>query len=479
MKILLIQPPHYYSDFSRKPSVFPLGLGYLARSLLDYGFDVEVLDIWAHQYTNTEVMKILGRKEFDFVGISALSTQYKYVKWLAREIKKVNKSALICVGGALSTLNSDIVLKYTKVDICVLGEGEKTIVDIMNNFNKLPLVKGIIFLQDGEITKTEPRPLIKNLDSIGFPAWELFPIKIYLENCRLYHPQYPSLKSLNVILGRGCPYNCHFCSKIFKTVRLRSIDNVIDEIKMLKKKFGIEGVFFNDELAVITKTRMLELCRKIKHLGVKWQCQGRVNIVDSELLKTMKQSGCVAIGYGIESGSQTILNNMNKNIKVEDSEKVLKDTIRVGILPLVQMIYGYPGETRETLMESINFLKRIPWKCNFNVLTALPGTKVYADAVKMGHIRNEEEYLEKLEGGYTTKQDYKSFINFTKFSNEEFFDLKDKIENIIRRNFFIESLKNPKFFVNFYGPRIKNIIKEIGFIGLFKRLLFEIGMLHE
>lgn len=479
MKILLIQPPHYYSGVSRKPTVFPLGLGYVAKSLLNSGFDVEVLDIWAHQYTNSEVVKILGRKKFDFVGISAMSTQYRYVKWLAKEIKKVNKNALICAGGALSTLNSDIALKCTEIDVCAMGEGEETIVDLIDNSNRLSSVKGIAFLRDGKIVKTEHRTLIKDLNSIDFPAWGLFPMKIYLENCRLYHSKYPNLKSMNIILGRGCPYNCHFCSRIFKTVRLRSIDNVTDEIKILKKKFGIKGVFFIDELAVITKTRMLELCGKIKHLNVKWQCQGRVNTVDTELLKTMKRYGCLSVGYGIESGSQKILNNMNKNIKVEDSEKVLKDTIRIGLTPLVQMIYGYPGETRETLLETINFLKRIPWRCNLSVLTALPGTKIYADALRMGYIRDEEKYLEKLEGGYTADQDYKSFINFTNFKDEEFFIFKNKTENIIRRNFLIQSFKNPRFFADFYSPRVKNVIKKTGFVGLFKKMLSETGVSHE
>ncbi len=248
------------------------------------------------------------------------------------------------------------------------------------------------------------------------------------------------------------PWSCRFCSKTFSGVRLRSIDNVIEEIRELMQKYNIRGVAFNDELVLINKQRAHELCDKIGPLHIKWSCQGRVNNVDLDLLKRMKQAGCVAVGYGIESGSQTILNAMNKKATVEQARNALRDTVKAGMIPIVQMMYGYPGETRETLLETIDFFKSTPFLgadvVNSIILSAtvpLPGAELYEQTVKDGRIDDEEKFLGVLSDGYM--QDVENLlVNFTDFNEDEFWRLKKDTEQKIKeaqiRRYFLKYIIN-------------------------------------
>lgn len=425
MKILLIQPPHYYNGKSRIPDFVPLGLGYIGKSLLNQGHDVKILDIWAQQWTNENVLEQIRNLDYDIVGISAISTQYSYVRWLISELKKRHLEKIV-VGGALATFSPNIVLENTQADICVIGEGEITFKEICENINDLSTVNGIYFKKNGEIINNPSREYIKDIDTIEFPEYDLFPMYIYLKNCRVFSR--PDIKALNIITARGCPYNCNFCSKTFSGTRLRSAENIIKEIKYLVNKYEIDGIFFSDELMLADRKRAIEICEKIEPLNIKWNCQGRVNLVDEVLLTTMKKAGCVAVGYGVESGSQTILNNMNKRETVNQSENALRMTVDAGLLPIVQMMYGYPGESKETLNETVNFFKKVPYlgyeginiAVNFSPTTPLPGSKLYTEAVKTGKIQNEHEYLLSLEGGYMPDGD-RPLINLTDFDDKDFY----------------------------------------------------------
>ena len=430
MKVLLIQPPHNYEGKSREPQGVPLGLGYVAKALLNSGNNVEVLDIWAHQYSNEEVMQKVAELDYDICGISALSTQYAYVKWLISELKKYNNSPIV-VGNALATFSSEIVLNNTKADICCIGEGEITFVDIVENINNLDKVNGIYYKENNKIFKNPPREYIKDLDSIDFPAWDLFPMQIYLKYCKVWGT---SVDAINIVTARGCPYKCRFCSKTFSGVRYRSVDNIIAEVKFLKDKYGMAGVFFNDELFIRNKRTVYEFCDKITPLNIKWNCQSRINLVDIDLLKRMKEAGCVAVGYGVESGSQTILNNMKKEITLKQAEDAIKNTLKVGMDPIIQMMYGYPGENRETLQETVGFFKKLPpaqMGVKLSITTPLPGSELYDDVLKKSLIKDEEKYLEQLESGYAGE---KSLINLTEFTEEEFFNLKSETEKKIYYN---------------------------------------------
>ena len=467
MKVLLIQPPHNYEGGQRYPEAFPLGLGYIAKVLMDAGHRVDVLDIWAKQYSDEEVAHMAAVADCDVIGISAISTQYAYTKWLVAEIKKTRDTPVV-IGNALATLTPEIVMEHTQADVCVIGEGEITFKNVIDNLGNLESVKGIHFKQDGEIVKNKPQEYIKDLDSIDFPMRDIFPMDVYLKNCRVHGTNIPAM---NLIAGRGCPYSCRFCSKTFAGLRLRSVDNIVAEIKMLIGKYGIKGVAFSDELVVINKDRMLELCDKIEPLEVKWSCQGRSNLVDYELLKRMKEAGCVSVGYGVESGSQAILENMNKRITVEQSRRAIEDTVKIGMRPLVQLMYGYPGENDATLRETTEFLSSLPYitRSTLSITTPLPGSELWDYAISKGLIKDPEKYLAQLAGGYA--HDAKScgqLINFTNFTREEFFQRLNDVEMTL---FVNKLVKHPYELVKDYFGRAKIQHKEGGMGGLVKRVV--------
>lgn len=465
MKIVLVHPPHVFRSNAdgtvkiRTPSWFPLNLGYIAKVLLKAGHNVEILEIHAHQYTKEEVIEKIKTLEYDVIGISALSTQYAYVKWLAARLKEHSRKPVI-LGGALSTLSWNVVLKHSLIDICVLGEGEQTAVDLLDHLDNLESVKGIAFREglreDGEIIRTPPREYIKDLDSIDFPAWDIFPMDIYFQYSKVGHIY--NIKSLNVVTSRGCPYNCHFCSKVFSRVRMRSVDNILSEIKELKQRYNIEGVTFGDELLLATKSRSLEICEKIKPLKLKWDCTGRANQVHDEVLRAAKEAGCVGIAYGIESGSQKILNNMNKATTVEQNKRAIIATKKAGIKPEILFMYGYPGESKETIQENIEFVKEVKhFVKGASVTTALPGTKLYADALSKGLITDEDKYLELLDRGYASGERF--LINFTDFTEEEFYRYKEEME----KTFHLIALgKDPRTFFRYVNYLFKLQVKKYG-----------------
>jgi radical SAM superfamily enzyme YgiQ (UPF0313 family) len=468
MKVLLIQPLHYYDGKTRPPTNFPIGLGYIAKVLVKFGHDVDVLDIWAHQYSNDQVLEKIKGIDHDVVGISALSTQYRYVKWLTSELKKhCRDKTKIVVGGALATLSPEIVLKNTQTDICVIGEGEVTFREVVENTDSLETIEGICFKQGGKIVRTPPREYIKNLDSIEFPAWDLFLIETYIRTAALDLPvPEPGVRTMSIIAGRGCPYNCRFCSKTFSGLRLRSVDNVIQEIKELIKRYDIARIHFCDELVLVNKKGVYELCDKIEKLNIKWQCQGKVNLVDLDLLKRMKEAGCIAVGYGVESGSQKILDNMNKQQTVEQAKRAIRDAVEVGLHPIVQMIFGYPGETRETLRETIAFFEETPYvgRVPFFVSTPIPGTELYHHALEKGLITDEEKFLEQLEVGYNYLPGRPPLVNFTRFSEEEFHRFYRETEDTIT---IIEAKKSPFRFAKTY---LLPYIRKFGLIQTIKRI---------
>ncbi len=445
MKVLLIQPPHV----GRQPQFFPLGLAYIASALMDSGCQVEILDIFASRYTEEEVIKQINQIDYDLVGINAFVTQYKYIKWLTEQIKKCKPSKKIIIGGSFPTSLPFFVLNNTKADICVIGEGEVTIRSIVENLDNLSIVKGIYFKDNAKIIENLPQPLIENLDGIKFPSYDIFPTQTYFEHISVLGVPNPKEPVINIITSRGCPYNCNFCFRSIKGYRLRSVDNIISEIKELKCRYNIKGVVFSDELAIYSKERAYQLCDRIKDLGIKWGCQGRVNVVDLKLLRYMKKCGCRWVGYGIESGSQKILDNMNKQVTVQQNEEAINNTVRAGMYPYVQIMFGYPGEDRETIQDTVDFFKRIHYippnpltsYVDIKLTTPFPKTKLYKEAIEKKLIRDEKEYLMNLEMGCSLGCPV--LVNFTAFSNKELLEIKKDMERQIAKNYFNYLLGHP------------------------------------
>ncbi len=449
VRVLLIQPPHIGEKIVRPPNFLPLNLGYLASVLRRGGVDVSVLDIWGRNLSFPEVERILASGGYDIYGITALSTQFNYVEKLASAISSIDTSPIV-MGGALATFSYEEVLTAMEVDYCVLGEGEETVLDLFQAISSgtdLSRIRGIAYRADGETVLTEPREAVGDLDSIPLPAYDLFNMETYTSSCCVYskYGRYDHLPAINVLTGRGCPFNCHFCSKTIQGVRHRSIDSVVDEIRMLVDRYGIRGVFFNDEMVVGPKRRAYELSEKIGPLGLKWSCQGRSNLMDRDLLRAMKAAGCVSVGYGVESGSQKILDAMNKRQSLEDVVEAINMTVAEGMEPIPQWMFGYPGEDDETVRETRSTFSRFDFPVNpVFVCTPLPGTKLYRDTINDGKIPDTIAFHRRLSDGYASGGE--TLVNFTGWSDVEFARRMRGLEVSVRMDFFRRALVKPRLY---------------------------------
>jgi len=428
LKVLLINP------LCRRAVEIPLGLGYIASVLMKSGHKVEVLDINALELSQDKVIEAIKNINFDIVGIGGLTSTYKYVKWLSSGIKKIKPSIPIIAGNMVSTAIPEILLKNTDVDIAVIDEGEDTcreLVEALSQSKNIESVNGIWFKKDGQIVKTGPRQRIENLDLLPFPAWDLFPLDVYLRST--IHVDY-GLKSMSMSTVRGCPYTCFYCSRPFgRKVYARSAKSMVDEIRELKNRYGVQYIGFADDLFLFNENRIMEFCDLMikENLGVKWGGSGRVNIVNENLLSRMKKADCICLDYGFESGSQKILDIMRKNVTVKQAEDAVRMTRKAKIKVMGSFIFGSPGETKETIKETIDFIKRADLPVyRFFYATPFPKTDMYEMAKKMDRLPlDEEKYIESLGEMRTT-----FLVNLTDFRDEELIRLKNLSEFTVKRN---------------------------------------------
>jgi len=428
MNVLLINP---IIRGEETPSYFPLGLGYIAQVLLNKGHDVNILDINAYRLSQEEVEKRIRNISYDVVGITGLITEYNYIKWLISVLKDFNQEAKVILGGGLASASPKLLLEKIGADIVVIGEGEVTINEVIHgleNTRDLKLVKGIWFKEKDTIHQTVAREPIKSIDDIPFPNRDLFPMEIYIEGMKERWFFDMPIRATNMITSRGCPYNCIYCDHGVwgKKFRARSAENIVDEIKLLIKKYDIQGVVFNDDTFVLDKKRIYSFCKLLKNQKIKisWACNGRVNLMDQNLLKEMKSAGCKTIAYGIESGSQTILNEMNKQVTVDQAKKAIKLTRDVGITPIAYLMIGLFSETEKTIKETVNFCKETGIRGSFNFVTPIPGTVLYQKAKEMGKIYHTEEELLKEWDVWQ----HKIIVNLTSMTDEKLMNLKKEAE---------------------------------------------------
>jgi len=439
-KVLLIQVP-----FKHQETVFPLGLAYIAGFIKQKGYEVAVIDGHTDRVSKEEMLGRIRTVDFDIVGISAMANRYQYVAWLSQEIKRI-RDVPIVVGNGLGTGSYNVLLEtIPEVDFCVIGEGEETFLDILERgYTGRQDILGVAYRENGSI-KVNPKRLPRlDINLLPWPAYELFDMEKYTrESSDFLDTGYFTVrgnrnlrrKIFFTITARGCPYQCKFCGKIIEKVRLRDINDIVKEIRFLKENYGVTGIVFYDELFIVNKARTIALAQELKKLGILWSCQGRVNMVDLELLKTMKECGCVVIGYGIESGSQKLLDAMHKQAKVAQILGSMKCAKEAGITVKVQLIFGYTGEDRQSVRDTINLFKELkdPGR-RFNIIRPLPGSPLYDDLIRQGIIDNEVEYLKNIEAAGDNNL---PIVNMTAFSNDELKLMTCRVEGVMLWNYII------------------------------------------
>ncbi len=452
MKILLINP--LIREWA-KPNCLPLGLGYIASVLREAGHEVEVMDINVFRWNEVEIEERIIKADFDVAGIGAIITVYDRVKKLISIIKKHHSQKKIIIGGSVGTSIPHIILEKTGADIVCIGEGEITIKEIIKallNHSDLSGIDGIWYKDgNGLIHKNKNRAPIKDLETIPFPAWDLFPMNIYIKNS-VGAPnrnkwidgstKNNSVLSMNLSTTRGCPYKCIYCYHDFmgQIYRYRPIENIINEMKILYDKYKVRYFHFVDDQFVLKKKFVYDFCKAVKvefNNEVMWGCTGRGNLMTEDLIVSMVDAGCVLIGYGIESGSQRMLDIMKKGVTVDQAKEAIRLTKKhLGWADCSFMI-GTPGETRETIKETINFCKELDLKPEvIFFMTPYPGTELYQMALEQGKIIDEEEYILNL-----GEQGEKIRINFTDISDEELYRIQiDMINELDAWN----KLKHPE-----------------------------------
>jgi len=382
MKVLLIQPPA--THIAKEDIVVPpLGIAYLAAVLERKGHKVYVVDAFAEMLDFNSLEEKIKSLSPDAVAITGMTPVIDNAYMVANTARKYARH-IILGGPHVSVAGSKVFEQCPDADYAVQGEGEISfplLIDALEHDKDLTNITGVITRDFSNL----PSALIGELDSIPFPARHLLP------NER-YRYILSSGKVTTMFTSRGCPYNCVFCDKaVFGSKwRARSAANVLDEIELVSRDYGINSIIFYDDLFTLDKKRVLEICSGIidRGLRIEWKCEGRVNLADQETLAWMKKAGCSMIAYGVESGNQKGLDYLNKGTTVEQIKKAFKLTKNAGIKPMAYFVLGIPVETYEDELKTIDFAKEIrPVYAQFSVLSPVPGTKLYDDAVRMGWYR--------------------------------------------------------------------------------------------
>ena len=346
----------------------PLGLAYLAACAEKNGFRVKIIDMEAEGLMPQDMPDKIRELKPDMVGVTAMTPNITGALEILKITKDISKGIKTIIGGTQMSVYPKETMSREFVDYGILGEGEESFIDLLNG--KLN-ADGIAYKINERVIMGSPRKPNTNLDSIPFPARHLLPTRKYFNIIAKY-------PVTSILAARGCPFACNFCYKDeYLHYRARSVGNVIDEIKECVRDYKVKEIaFYND--CFPDKKWVAEMCETMlsKNIKVSWSSPQRIDLIDKELLKLMKRSGCTCLRYGVESGNQYILDMMNKKTRLADLRKVFKMTQEVGIEAFGFFMVGYAYENEQTVRETINFAKELnPDWAMFTVATPLPNTE--------------------------------------------------------------------------------------------------------
>jgi radical SAM superfamily enzyme YgiQ (UPF0313 family) len=417
MRVLLI-----VYDNDSYISVFPLGIAYIASVCRKAGHEVEIYNQDVYHWPESHLIDHLNNNQYDVVGIGVIGGYYQYRKLLkiSEAINRSKKRPFYIIGGHGPSPEPGHFLKKTKADAVVIGEGEETIIELLEVIEKkgdLSSVCGVAFMKDEKCIQTPRRPLIQNIDNIPFPAWNMFPMDHYtlLREAKIGN----SDRCMLVLSGRGCTFKCNFCYRMDEGHRARKSDSIIEEIQILKKNYHVSYIDFQDELLMSSIQRTVELCESFirARLNIKWFCNGRLNFAKLEVLKLMKEAGCVFINYGIESLDEKALRVMNKALTVKIIESGIENTLAVGISPGFNIIFGNIGENEESLKLGVDFLLKYDDHAQLRTIrpvTPYPGSPLYYYAIENGLLKDCEDFYENKHANSDLLA-----VNFTELSDDE------------------------------------------------------------
>ena len=387
-RVLLLQPP--VEDVYHNP---PLGLAYLGASLENGGYEVEIIDAAAPyaDYAIDDLVEEAKKFKPCLIGVTLPSYSLKYSYPLLKALSEAQLDALVVAGGPHPTLFPDEVLDHW-ADIAVRHDGEEAILELVEHTQGRRALKEILGIsyREGQrrVVHNPLRSHIKDLDVLPFPAKHLFREEDYVRRSGDYD------RFGCILTSRGCPGRCSFCSKVVRgrVARFRSAESVLKEIVSLMDRYNIRRFRFIDDIFTVRKNRVMRLCELIleEGLDITWTATTRLDFVDQELLRKMKEAGCRSLTYGIESANPATLKRIRKGFTPGKAKEVARMTQETGILCSVNFMWGFPWETAEEIRATVDFIEEIrPYVTAIapeGILIPYPGTELYDDLKDEYHL---------------------------------------------------------------------------------------------
>ena len=381
--VIIIPPSPWLISDTDLPFLGPL---YVSSFLKRYGYSVKVCDLSGIKEKNWVI------PYGDIYAVGGTSPNFPQIKKIVAKLKAREADKLVIVGGVHATVLPYHVLKNTKADVCIVGEAELPMLQIMDK-GLTQDVEGIIYRQKKAIKINSLKLPYKDIDFFGFPDYEAIDYYKYAKSKTFKYLLGDCLEG-TVITARGCPFSCAFCASTRmwnRQVRYHSVKHVVDEVKFLKETYGVELIYFVDDTFVLNIARVLDLCKELKKLDIKWHCLNRVDRVYEDVLQAMKESGCIGVVYGFESGDNAILKKMGKATTVELAYRAIELTKKAGLKIRGQLIVGFPGETEESVEHTAEFIHNAEEVDTFgvHVFQPVPGSAVWKEPEKFGYKVNK------------------------------------------------------------------------------------------
>jgi radical SAM superfamily enzyme YgiQ (UPF0313 family) len=499
MKILLIDPP--FKSFAGIFSLyFPLGLTYVAGAAKKAGHDCKILDMDAAEakegsldftkeyesYNNYVtalndathptwqlLRRLVKEQKPDLIGITALTTKFGSTIQTAKHCREVCPQVPIVIGGAHASTMPDLTMQIPEADFVLRGESDESFPDLLKAIEgrlDFSEVGSLSWKSAGKIVHNPDRPFAEDLDELALP-----------DRKALLHPENYSSEDMGIILtSRGCPFRCSYCFHMWENrVRYRSVDSVIAEIMQVHRDYGTTQFSIKDDSFTVKKQHVLKLCEAFKKLpfNITFNCTTRVDLLDEELLKAMKESGCAQVALGIESGSHAILKATDKDITLEQVMKAAKMLNQHRLFWTGYFMIGLPTEKEEDILKTVQFLKKVkPFYGGLGVYNPFPRTKLFRQGVELGLLDPSpglEHFLNTNPKDLFFKDPQKRLINIehqrfnelTEYASQAFHKHNTNLFNMARRGFARQK-------AYMYDPALlkRDLGKALDFLGLGKIL---------
>jgi anaerobic magnesium-protoporphyrin IX monomethyl ester cyclase len=453
MDVLLVNPP-FERLRETDNGYFPLGLGYLAAVLrnnkhtvkiynADMGKETKSFKVFSvinrkrthalylnalkneHHYVWKEIEQVIADQNPEVLGITVTSDMYPSALKIAHIAKKILPKCKIIVGGVHATLRYQTVIKNKDIDFVVRGEGEETLIELVKVLESkkktYARIKGLSFKIGKKVVHNLDRPFIEDINKLPLPA----------RDCVLFPELYRASDMNLIIASRGCPFRCTFCSssQFWKhRYRTRYVDSIVRELEYVINTYDIKHFRFWDDIFTSNKEELIKLCKEIIrrkiHKKVHWNCLTRINSLDAERLYWLKKAGCTKICLGIESGSDKILESMNKNLTVKQTMNRVKQIRKAGFILHAYIIIGMPDELETDIFATMSLMKKINAQVIMvHTLVPYPGTAVSAQLESSGQLQKNYDWIEPLN----------PYANYTQLSDKRFNELVNEMMQLARK----------------------------------------------